>query len=467
MNDNKSDIHNNSRFFPPGFVYVPVSQPPCSTREHIIVGCASFIIAVLIHIAGIWAIGYYIELRSSEIEISMAWSNEPLTGFGMMEDVEDWQNMETESETPPPVEPNDDPFDESDDSDAAEPSLDPDSIVIPEPEPDAVPDENAPAYDLKRDKARMDAVRKDVSSMPNLHVLAPGNAKLIVLIRNDRVIGSRFENSVRRLFKSFPDYRFTLGQSEIDPVHDIQALLIATANPELYAETFLVVSHKIPRDKLKKYITDSFPTRLLWKEHNGQPLAVPDNTDGKYGPRSGIYKRSVYLPDDNTVLFLRPEVLPTLNVAHVDAIVNTRDNDKDPEQAKTFLQSLGAIAQSDSASMPTLFIMVQGIEDIRLGSRFPSFDPPKALMASLSTADKPHLNMEAFFSDNKAAQKFVDSWPDITTAAGSLGIPGLGGLLGGLLLAPEDDKVLLTGELNGAMISLILMFAAQHLERNS
>ncbi|MBQ9394825.1 MAG: hypothetical protein IJU23_04830 [Proteobacteria bacterium] len=464
MSEPKSDT---SKLFPEGFVYVPVSQPPCSKRELVSVYCFSFIIALLLHVAAIWAIGYYIELRNAEIEITMAWSNEPLTGFGMMEEVEDWQSMEGESETPSAVEPDEDPFEESEEVATAEPDLDPDSIVLPEPEPDAIPEDNVPAYDLKRDKARMDAVRKDVSSMPNLHVLAPGNAKLIVLIRNDRVVGSRFENSVRNLFRAFPDYRFTLGQSEIDPVNDIQALLIATANPELYAETFLVVSHKIPRNKLKEYITASFPTRLTWQEHNGQPLAVPDKTDGKYNPRSGIYARSVYLPDDNTVLFLRTEVLPTLDIAHVDAIVNTRDNDKDPQQAKTFLQSLGAIADSDSASMPTLFMMLQGIEDVRLGPKFPSFEAPKAIMASMSTADRPLLNMEAFFSDSKAAQTFVDSWPDIKDAAGSLGIPGLGGLLGGLLLAAEDDKVLLTGELNGAMISLILMFAAKHLERNS
>lgn len=466
MNEPKSDTAH-SRLFPDGFVYVPVSQPPCSRRELVSVYCLSLFIAVLLHAAALWAISYYIDLRSAEIEVSMAWSNEPLTGFGMMDEVEDWQNMESESEVPPAVEPDDDPFEDTENSDTAEPQLDPDSIVIPEPDPDAIPDDNAPAYDLKRDKARMDAVRKDVSSMPNLHVLAPGNAKLIVLIRNDRVIGSRFENSVRRLFKSFPDYRFTLGQSEIDPVNDIQAMLIATANPELYAETFLVVSHKIPRNKLKEYITASFPTRLTWQEHNGHPIAVPDNTDGKYNPRSGIYARSVYLPDDNTVLFLRKEVLPTLDVAHVDAIVNTRDNDNDPQQAKTFLQSLGSIAESDSASMPTLFMMVQGIEDIRLGPRFPSIESPKALMASMSTANMPHLNMQAFFSDSKAAQKFVDSWPEIKSAAGSLGIPGLGGLLGGLQLAAEDDKVYLTGDLNGTMIGLILMFAAQHLERNS
>lgn len=465
-----SNFNNEEiRKFPPGFVYQPVSKPPASPRELRIVRIVAWSVAIIVHILAYFAAGYYISLRSAEIDVQVAWSDH-LTGFGMMDEVEDWLDESDNFEPPPVVEADDDPFEEvEEEASSPEPSLDPDSIVIPEPEVEAVPEDDAPAYDLSRDKTRLNAVREDVNTIPNLHVLAPGNAKLIVLIRNDRVIGSKFENSVRRLFRSFPDYRFSLGASDIDPVKDIQAMLIATANPELYAETFLVVSHNMNRETLKKHITASFPTRINWTEHNGNPLAVPDNTDGKYNPRSGIYKRSLYLPDEHTVLFLRPEVLPTLDVAHVDSIVQVRDKDiaEKPEQAQTFLQSLGAISTSDSASMPTLFLMVQGIQGINLGSKFPNFDAPQAVIASLSTDDRPHLNMEATFSSSKEAKKFVDVWPDILSAAGNLGIPGLGGLLGGLALAPENEKVLITGDLNGTMISLILMFAAQHLESNN
>ncbi len=467
-----SDDKDEIRYYPEGFVYKPAIDRPIGRKERTIVQIVSWTLAVIIHIGAFIAAGYYIDYSKADFQIEMAWSNAPLTGFGMMDEVEDWQAAEDTPEPAPQVEPDEDPFESPEEEDtSAEPSLDPDSIVIPEPEPEsdeALPDDNAPEYDLTKDKKRLQAVRNDVSTIPNLHVLAPGNARLIVLIRNDRVIGSRFENSIRRLFKAFPDYRFTLGSSEIDPVRDIQAMLIATANPQLYAETFLVVAHNIPQDNLKKYITDSFPTRLNWQEHNARPLAVPDTTDGKFNPRSGIYKRSVYLPDDHTVLFLRPEVLPTLDTAHVDAIVQARDDDLDtPEQAQTFLQSLGAISNSDSASMPTLFLMVQGIQDVSFGSSFPKFEPPQAIVASMSTSDRPHINLEATFESPKAAKDFVKVWPDILSAAGSLGIPGLAGLLGGLALAPEKSTVLVTGDLNGTMISLILMFAAQHLEKNA
>ncbi len=474
---NQDDLHPSDeiRKFPPGFVYHPASEPPVSRRECITVKIFSWIIAILLHCGFFYVAGLIVEYASADVEITMNWSEEPLTGFGMMDIYEEEEAVDV---PPTQVDADEDPFEEEPDE-VIEPSLDPDSIVIPEPEPEpdpnaepdpeAKPDESVPAYDLTRDKKRLEAVRSDVGSMPNLHVLAPGNARLIVLIRNDRVKGCRFENSIRRLFKAFPDYRFTLGASDIDPVNDIDAMLIATANPNLYAETFLVVAHRIPGDKLREYIGASFPTSLKWEEHNHRPLAVPDNTDGKYHPKSGIYKRAVYLSDEHTVLFLKPEVLPTLEVAHVDAIVKARDDEleNNDEKAETFLQSLGAISTSDSVSMPTLFMMVQGIESINLGSGFPAFETPKAVMASLSTADRPHLNMEATFGDEKSAKAFVDVWPDILSAAGGLGIPGLGALLGGLALAPEKEKVLITGDLNGTMIGLILMFAAQHLEKNA
>lgn len=451
----------------------PVSLPPVATpRERIVLRLISWGVAILLHVALFWIAGNIVEYLTEDFEITVNWSNEPLMGFGMMDVYEDSDVNSEPYEPPPKAEATDDPFEndaETPETTAA-PTLDPNSIVIPEPEPEPEPEQdNVPSYDLSRDKVRMAAVRADVQSMPNLHVLAPGNAKLIVLIRNDRVIGSKFENSVRRLFRAFPDYRVALGASEIDPVRDIQAMLIATANPQLYAETFLVVSHHIPADKLQKYITASFPTRLNWQTHNNRPHAVPDHTDGKFNPRSGIYRRSLYLPDDNTVLFLKPEILPTLDVAHVDAAVHVRDKDlkNNPEAAQTFLESLGGISTSDSLSMPTIFLMVQGIEGIKLGRNFPEFEPPVAMVGSMSTADNPILNLEATFKTPEAARQFVAIWPEILAASGRMGVPGVSGLLSALSLAPESERVLLTGELNGTMIGLVLMFASSYLERNT
>ena len=439
-------------------------------------------ISILFHVILFTAVSMFIEWRLSTFELKIAWSEESLSGFGMMGIYEDVGEALPEDalDDLEDLAADENPYEEVEAVAQPKPDLQAEMIAAPpEPEPETAPEpttepavtapaepvkERAP-HDLARDPAKLAAVRRDMAGMPNLHVLAPGNAKLIVLIRNDRVQGSSFEPAVRRLFKSFPDYRFTLGNSDIDPITDINAMLIATANPAYYDATFLVVSHKIAPQVLKKAIDDSFPTDINWESYESHPIANPDVNDGRFSPRSGIYKRSVYLPDEHTVLFLRPEVLPTLNVPHLDAVVSKRDNDTaTPAEAQTFLQSLGMITTSDSPSMPTLFFALQGIESLALGPNFPKFPPPVFIQGSLSTDANPHINLSATFKTAEEATQFNDLWPDITKAAGNLGVPGLARILSGLSLTAEDQIVLISGDLNGSMISLILMFASSHLQ---
>ena len=451
-------------------------------RERRRVWIAVWTISIIFHIILFTAVSLYIDWRLASFELKVAWSDAPLTGFGMMDIYEDVDGALPEDalDDLDDLAPDENPYEDPQDVDSPQPDLQAD-MIAPPPEPDPEPEQDVvtepenpspaeppkerPSHDLARNPAKLAAVRRDMAGMPNLHVLAPGNAKLIVLIRNDRVQGSSFEPAVRRLFKSFPDYRFTLGTSDIDPITDINAMLIATANPELYAETFLVVSHKIAPQVLKKAIDDSFPTDIKWEDYDNHPIANPDVNDGRFHPRSGIYKRSVYLPDEHTVLFLKPEVLSTLNVPHIDAIVSKRDADTaNPEEAQTFLQSLGMITTSDSPSMPTLFFALQGIERLAFGPGFPNFPPPVFIQGSLSTDANPHVNISATFLSAEDAEQFYTLWPDITKAAGGLGIPGLAKILGGLALTAEDKQVLISGDLNGNMISLILMFASTHLQ---
>ncbi|MCL2326228.1 MAG: hypothetical protein FWC40_07045 [Proteobacteria bacterium] len=443
----------------------PLTVATVTRREQVLVWVAAWGLTIVLHGVIFWAAGRVMDWMAVDVHIAMDWSNEPLTGFGSMMDIygiyeEDVDRDAIAAEAFPSIRPDENPFQETS---ASRPDLIADQIeppALPEAEPEAptvavTPSPKPPVRDLARDEARLAAVRQDLDSMPKLQVLAPGNAKLIVLIRNDRVRGSRFEGSVRRLFTAFPDYQVTLGRADIDPLTDVDVLLIATANPNLYAETFLVVSHRIAPDRLRRAIESSFPTALRWEEHEGRPLAVPDATDGKYHPNSGIYKRAIYLPDDQTVLFLKPEVLPSLSLPHIAAITAN----------ESFLESLGSINTSDSASAPTLFFMVQGIRDIQLGANFPAFPPPAAIQASLSaTSDNPRVNLEAIFDQKRDATTFAEVWPEMVAAASRLGIPGLGGLLGSLSMTAEDNRILATGELSGAMMSLVLMFAANRLE---
>ncbi len=450
-----------------------IDHPQTTRRERILVTIAMWGISIAIHVALFYVGALIIDWRAASFEIDIQWGSE-LNGFGMFGEYDD-AYVEPESVLADVKSPEIDENPFEDEKPQVEPDLVADNIDAPpepEPEPEPEPDPQAPVdpdrpkYDLARDKQKLAYVRNDISGMPNLHVLAPGDAKLIVLIRNDRIIGSRFEQSARKLLKSFPYYRYTLGNSNIDPVKDINALLVATADPQLYAETFLVVSHKIPTETIKNAVNRSFPTEINWSTYDGHPLATPNRNDGTYHPRSGIYRLSVYLPNDNTVLFLKPELLSTLNLPHVDAIVNTRDDDiNSPGQADSFLKTLGAISDSDTPTMPLLFFAVQGIESIRLPG-LSDVRPPAAIQASISTDADPRLNLVATFRTPEDAKSFSDHWPDVVKASGSLGIPGIGGILDKMFLTPEDNQVIATGVLNGSSISFILMIAANYLSRD-
>jgi len=450
-----------------------IDHPQTTRRERILVAIAMWGISIAVHAALFYVGSLIVDWRAASFEVDIQWGTE-LNGIGMFGEYDD-AYVEPEAVLAELDSPEEDENPFEDENPQVEPDLVADNIEAPpepepEPDPDAPADPERPQYDLARDSQKLARVRQDIAGMPNLHVMAPGDAKLIVLIRNDRIRGSRFEQSARTLLKSFPYYRYTLGKSDIDPVTDINALLVATADPALYAETFLVVSHKIPNETIQKAVNESFPTEINWSTHEGHPLATPNRNDGRYNPRSGIYRLSVYLPNENTVLFLKPELLATLNLPHVDAIVNTRDKDvKNANQAESFLKSLGAIADSDTPSMPLLFFAVQGVESIR----FPGLDdvkPPAAIQASLSTDADPRLNLIASFRTPEDAVKFTENWPSVIDATKSIGVPMLGGILSGILkglkLTAEESQVIATGELKGESIAFILKIASTILSKD-
>lgn len=442
-----------------------------SRRERVIVAVFSWLIAISLHVVAYLGFSAYLDYQQVSFDLDIAWDDAPLSGFGMMDAY--WAEAPSEGlEDIAYAEPDESPFERPEAE--LEPKIDAASIEAPEveevqaPNPELPQSADAPKYDLSKDKARLAALREDMASMPNLPTMAPGNAKLIALIRNDRIRGTRFESAVRKLLRSFPDYQVTLGKSDIDPLNAINALLIATSNPQLYAETFLVVSHHIANEQLKDTITDSFPVAIKWETFRGRPLATPDPSDGKYGPNSGIYQRSVYLPNDNLVLFLRPEVLPSLSESQIAGLLGDAQklgSPEDNENAKPiFLDNLAGIDASDSVSGPTLFLALQGIDGLSFGPQFPKFAPPIGIQASMSTSDSPQINMALSFMTAKEASDFIDIWPDIASAAGKMGIPGLGGMFSGLSLASEESRVFVTGQLNGTFVSLVLLFASSRLE---
>ncbi len=459
-----------------GFTLTAQEENKAMLRSHWGTLSLCMLASMVLHILFAFGVGWYIDSRTLNVDLAIDWSDEALTGFGMGIFAPAPQAIHDEFEQDDEVEA-EDPFARAKPAPKLANAL---KNVVPPPAPKPVEpkpaevataveasseeDESDVGYSLSQDAEGLARVKGDMGSMPALKSIAPGNAKLIVLIRTERLKGTRFEASVRSLLKAFPDYQVTLGLSDIDPIDNIDAFLMATNNPELYANTFLAVSHRIKPAQLRAAIDASFPTPLRWEQHKGKPLAVPDESLGPYAAGSGIYQRSLYLPSENLVLFLRPEVIDSLGNAVLQP--SSQDDAVDDEvKTRTFLDELETLGELDSESQPVMLLRVQDIVQLSFGARFPKFVPPSAIEATVSGEDNPSVNMLMNFGSSAEAENFNELWPDIVAAAGAMRIPGLVGILSSMNLAQEDERIYVSGKINGTTLGLILLFATRSLPK--
>ena len=66
----------------------------------------------------------------------------------------------------------------------------------------------------------------------------------MLLFRSDKLRPSPHKAAVEVLLAALPDYDTLLGGSGLSPIEDLEALLIATANPRSVTATFLAARYK-------------------------------------------------------------------------------------------------------------------------------------------------------------------------------------------------------------------------------
>ena len=302
------------------------------------------------------------------------------------------------------------------------------------------------------------------SELPGLAAFGPGNARLIVLIRNDRLRGSAYQDNVRELLKKFPDYQIALQKSGIDPVDTLDALLIATTNPKDYTQNFLAVRHTIDDRILKVTLSHSFPVKLDWTMHNGRPLGTPKRGKKAKNSKSGVYDRVIYLAEPGLTLFLQEPLLDALDKP-ASLPPNPNATPEDALANRSMLETLTAIESVDGSleAEAAIFVMVKGIKSMSFGAGLPELPAPISLTGSLTPVANPRLIMNLEFETEALAQEFEAGWPAFVDAVGNLGIPGLGTMLGGLEMSREGAHIYSDGELSGFFVSLVLAYAVSAL----
>ena len=191
----------------------------------------------------------------------------------------------------------------------------------PEPKPEAKPEKSEPTNPTPptpvtpTNPSTDTAAGSDGSGYPEgtLHPVAtdvgmwgPEGAILTAILRMDRIRASQHEKSLRALFSSLPDWQALVGSGAFDPFRDVDALLIASADPRWVNQTFLAAVHRMPPEAVVRTLTASIPGGVTWEQKEGRLFGHPFVAPRINDPRLFL------IPTDGLFIFTRPEFMAPL-----------------------------------------------------------------------------------------------------------------------------------------------------------
>lgn len=317
----------------------------------------------------------------------------------------------------------------------------------------------------------------------------PEGAQIVVILRNDRIRSSSHEDSARRVLSSFPDWKSLLGGAELDPIEDIDTLLIASSDPRYVNQTFLAAVHTIPPSAVTRVLSEGFDGAVEWSERDGRLIGDPDWGGNVLDPRLFV------LPTENVFIFSRPEFIAPLlsNAPSPVGLDATRDAVLGRSDAVTDDSAVGedpdhstvADADSDDGDENRASAIEPKPESVVADNRPPKRDDgwlrgilnladfggagpdgpavivstgalrsvsvrgmgdapePQSLSASITAAADPVVRVRFIFVDRAEADRFRRAWPDIVDANRSvLNLTGLSGPLSEASVRTDHNEVI-------------------------
>ena len=135
----------------------------------------------------------------------------------------------------------------------------------------------------------------------------PEGARMVVISRNDRIRESPHRENVEAIMSSLPDWQMLVGGADIDPFEDVDAMLIASANPRYINRTFVAALHHMPAEDVVSQLSDGFPGGVDWEVYDDDRLlGTPRGGERLRDPRV------FYIPTGNLFVYARPEYLDPL-----------------------------------------------------------------------------------------------------------------------------------------------------------
>ncbi len=189
----------------------------------------------------------------------------------------------------------------------------------PEPRPEPAP-EPSPAPDVPADPSSLPPSQRYPEGTLNpvatdVGMWGPEGARLVVILRNDRLRASEHRDEIRTMLEGLPDWQTVLGSRAVDPFDDVDAMLIASSDPRYATRTFIAAVHHQEPTALMHTLAQSIPGGLAWELDGTLPIgrrARPELCPTRDDPERPCDPRIFAVPASNLFVFTRPEYLEDL-----------------------------------------------------------------------------------------------------------------------------------------------------------
>jgi hypothetical protein len=236
-----------------------------------------------------------------------------------------------------------------------------------------------------------------------------GDARLTVVLRTDRVRDTRYAPAVRQLLGVFPDHQMLAVRTGLDPLGDLDSLLISTADPFDVTATFLAARYRFPEARLKRLFDRQAARgsgRIGWRTVGGRAVG-----ELRTAPLPGLPQdpRVLVLWQPGVAVFTRPEHVAALCTSEV-AGASPRSPASNPAwPARLSILEVEAGTDPDGPALLVALSDVRSFVATTTGERMPI--PETARLMVTSILSTPTALVELGFRSETQARSFAAEWP--------------------------------------------------------
>ena len=285
--------------------------------------------------------------------------------------------------------------------------------------------------------------------------LAAGDAALMLLLRMDRLRKTPYEAAARRVLEVFYDHKTLLWSSGLDPIRDLDAILIATPNPYRVTRTLLAVRHSHPDRFMRKALSRSTryeKKRMRWyRQEKGYKGVIPSPPRLPHDPR-------VVVTRPGLAMLVNPALLPRLDERPAPPPKGGPDAGVAPPPT-TWAERLAGMQSTGGGGAKGPAMLLQGINLPRLIRLPPGMPVPLALRVSVEAVEPCRPEGLLTFASEDDARRFMESLPKTMGRARRsilLRLLGVVDLLDAIKLKREGALVRANAELTGGQLRQVM-----------